>query len=244
MPDLNLATAIERHLEEQADLHVAVRVDGGEVILAGRVSTPEARQAAEDLAAPLAPGLKIANHIELESYLPDELRDLRIREADRGDSAWSGESHPATGWRPDAPLADTGTPPTQARDPGTGESGEPFLAPVDPVIGPDSRARPVVLGGFGLSSLDSVEVAPSAHDPSLGDEAVADAVRRELREDAATTALAIEVEVLDGVAHLRGVVAGPEDAEAAESVAARVPGVVEVADDLQFRSPPAAADAG
>jgi hypothetical protein len=44
MPNLDLATAIERHLEEQADLHIAVRVGEEEVILAGRVSTPEARQ--------------------------------------------------------------------------------------------------------------------------------------------------------------------------------------------------------
>jgi osmotically-inducible protein OsmY len=50
-------------------------------------------------------------------------------------------------------------------------------------------------------------------------------------------ALAIEVEVLDGVAHLRGVVAGLEDAEVAEAVTARVPGVIEVADELELRSP-------
>jgi osmotically-inducible protein OsmY len=236
MANLDLAAAIERHLEEQADLHIAVRVGEGQLILAGRVTTPEARQAAEDLAAPLAPGLKIANYIEVESYLPDELRDLHISEPERGEPARPSEFEAARGRVPGAPLADAGTPSTEARDPGTGESGEPFLAPVDPVVGLDPRGRPVVLGGFGLSSLDSLEVASSAHEPLLGDEAVADAVSRELREDAATAALAIEVEVWDGVAHLRGVVDGPEDAEAAEAVAARVPGVVEVADDLEFRS--------
>jgi osmotically-inducible protein OsmY len=75
-------------------------------------------------------------------------------------------------------------------------------------------------------------VEESASDPILGDEGLADAVRRELREDAATTALNITVEVWDRVAHLRGVVLRPEDAEAAEAVAARVPGLAEVADDL------------
>ena len=232
MPNLDLAAAIERHLEEQAGLHLAVRVRDGQVIIDGRVSTPEARRAAEDLAAALAPGLKIANQVEVETYVPEEVGHLRIRGPDDGEPLQSGELEPPTGLVHGTHPVDTGTRPPEARDPGTGESGEPFLAPVDPVLGLDPRGRPRVLGGFGLSSLDSVEVAPSAHEPLLGDEAVADAVRRELHEDAATTALAIEVEVWDGVAHLRGVVAGPEDAEAAEAVAARVPGVVEVADDL------------
>jgi osmotically-inducible protein OsmY len=39
------------------------------------------------------------------------------------------------------------------------------------------------------------------------------------------------------VAHLRGVVARPEDVEAAEAVAASVPGVGEIADDLEVRVP-------
>jgi hypothetical protein len=37
--------------------------------------------------------------------------------------------------------------------------------------------------------------------------------------------------------------AGPEDAEAAESVAARVPGILEVADELELRAPAAREDA-
>lgn len=74
-------------------------------------------------------------------------------------------------------------------------------------------------------------------DPANGDEAIADAVRRELHEDAATTDLAIEVEVWDRVAHLSGVVADPEEVNAAEVVAARVPGVGEIADDLDVRTP-------
>jgi osmotically-inducible protein OsmY len=69
----------------------------------------------------------------------------------------------------------------------------------------------------------------------LGDKALAEAVRRGLRDDAATTALDIEVEVWDRVAHLRGAVANPEDVDAAEAVAARVPGIGEVADDLALR---------
>jgi osmotically-inducible protein OsmY len=108
---------------------------------------------------------------------------------------------------------------------------------MDPVLTLNTRGQAQILGGFALSALDDVSVEASAVDPALGDEAIADAVRRELREDAATTALPIEVEVWDRVAHLRGVVAGPEDVDAAEAVAARVPGVAEIADDLEVRVP-------
>jgi osmotically-inducible protein OsmY len=90
---------------------------------------------------------------------------------------------------------------------------------------------------LGLSALDDVTLEASALNGVLGDEELADAVRRELRDDAVTTTLDIDVEVWDRVAHLRGVVAGPEDVDAAEAVAARVPGIGQVADDLDLRSP-------
>ncbi len=69
------------------------------------------------------------------------------------------------------------------------------------------------------------------------DEALADAIRRELREDALTTDLGVEVEVEQGVAHLRGVVGDIIDAENAEEVASRVPGVGEVVDELEITQP-------
>jgi osmotically-inducible protein OsmY len=65
-----------------------------------------------------------------------------------------------------------------------------------------------------------------------GDEAIADDVRRELREDAMIAFLSVDVAVNDGVVTLRGYVPHLEDADAAEEVAARVPGVVEVQDHL------------
>src|SRR2546425_457991 len=86
-------------------------------------------------------------------------------------------------------------------------------------------ARP--LGGWTPPAADDVEVAPSATGGVPGDEALADAVRRELREDAATTALELEVVVRDGRVRLRGQVPDIVDAENAEAVAARVPGVLE-----------------
>ena len=71
--------------------------------------------------------------------------------------------------------------------------------------------------------------------PVRDDDVLAKSIERELRHDALTAALGIEVEVWDRVVHLRGVVPGPSEAEAAESVAERVDGVGLVADDLQLR---------
>ncbi len=107
--------------------------------------------------------------------------------------------------------------------------------PTDPVVTTDRHGNTEVLGGFEPTSTEGVEVERSAEDNQPGDEALADAIRRELREDAATTDLQIDVLVRQGVAHLRGAVPGLEDAENAEEVAARVPGVREVVEELEVR---------
>lgn len=109
-----------------------------------------------------------------------------------------------------------------------------YFPPTDPVIATDRHGKVQVLGGFSATSDQSAEVEASASDAEPGDEALADAVRRELREDAATTDLAVEVEVNRGVVYLRGSVDGPEDAENAEEVAGRVAGVVEVVEELDI----------
>lgn len=111
--------------------------------------------------------------------------------------------------------------------------GEPVFPPTDPVLTIDERGDPQVLGGFNETSMEEVTVARST-DGQPGDEALADAVRRELREDAMTTDLGVEVQVREGVAILRGPVADMVDAESAEEVAGRVPGVIEVMDRTEI----------
>jgi len=61
-------------------------------------------------------------------------------------------------------------------------------------------------------------------------------VRRRLAEDAATTDLTIVVAVRNGVAHLRGQVTDLDDADNAENVAASVPGIREVVEELEVAS--------
>jgi hypothetical protein len=112
------------------------------------------------------------------------------------------------------------------------EDDTAYCPPIDPVVTTDRHGNPRVLGGFSSSSMESIEVEPSS-DGTLGDEAIVEAILRELREDAATTALQIDVRVAGGVAHLHGTVADIVDAGNAEEVAARVPGVIEVVDELK-----------
>jgi len=221
-----LSAMIEQRLRDEAGVHVAVRLEQSQITLEGLVQSPEASQAAKDLAADITVGYQIENHIEIIDARPDESRTVRIGEAE-------SETDGVRDWMR---TADAPAHVNDAED-ASGESGEPFVPPMDPVLTLNTRGQAEILGGFALSALDDVSVEPSTFEVALGDEAIADAVRRELREDAATTALAIEVEVCDRVAHLRGVVAGPEDVDAAEAVAARVPGVAEIADDLEIRVP-------
>jgi hypothetical protein len=105
-----------------------------------------------------------------------------------------------------------------------------YTPPIDPVVTTDEHGRTEILGGFG--SEEDLLPDRSASDGRVGDEALADAVRRRLAEDAATTDLTIVVAVRNGVAHLRGQVTDLDDADNAESVAASVPGVREVVEEL------------
>jgi hypothetical protein len=128
------------------------------------------------------------------------------------------------------PVEDfTSQPTTDAEDV---DSEGVIFPPTDPVVTTDQHGNTRVLGGFSPTASDA-PVARSTLDNLPGDEALADAIRRELREDAATTDLAIEVVVEQGIAHLRGRVPGLEDADNAEAVAARVPGLREVMEELE-----------
>ena len=115
------------------------------------------------------------------------------------------------------------------------EDDTAYSPPIDPVVTTDMHGNTRVLGGFSDSSMESIAVERSS-DGTLGDEAIAEAILRELREDAATTALQIEVQVRNGVARLRGSVTDIIDSQNAEEVAARVPGVTEVIDELNVSS--------
>jgi|GEM_PF-596360 len=108
-----------------------------------------------------------------------------------------------------------------------------YFPPTDPVVRPAwSNSREGLQGTFESDSMaDDVEPQPGS--PMRGDEALAGAIRIELRQDAATADLPIEVKVENRVARLSGQVSSIEDAENAEEVAGRIAGVLEVVDELE-----------
>ena len=230
---------IERAIREVAELDVVVEERGGTIVLEGVVDSERDRQAAEDIAADLAGDASIDNALEIQDVLPVSVEAF----TDELTSAELGESGAEVGERVDADeLNPDFTDQPLAHDPlaviGSGDDSEVdesdlvYTPPTDPVITTDAHGQAVVLGGFGTSATDEVSTGELADDQGFGDEAIADAVRRELLEDAATTALQIRVAVRDGVVQLHGRVRDLDDADAAEEVASRIPGVREVKEEL------------
>ncbi len=123
--------------------------------------------------------------------------------------------------------------PNNSGDDSVSDGDEVYVPPTDPVVAAGEHGEVEVLGGFSTTATDGVAPLPSASDNRLGDEAIEDAVRAALRRDAATTDLDVEVLVRNGVAHLRGRVSDLDDADNAEDVASRVPGVLEVVEELE-----------
>ncbi len=237
--DPQLSARLERQLAE-AGLPVVVEASDGALILSGVVETEEARQGVLDIVSSAAPSARVDDQLEVQTVLPTDIDRFSSDEpsAELLDSsaeivASGGEIEPDFTDQQVLrdPIAASG--PNDTED--LVESGdEVYSPPDDPVITTDARGRARVLGGFGED--DSIPVERSSMDSRPGDEALADAIRRELSEDAATSELSIVVAVRQGVAHLRGQVADLEDAENAEAVAARVPGVREVVEELDVAS--------
>lgn len=240
MEHADIERIIEQEMSSVAGVDGVVEIQDGAIVISGMVASESARQAALDVAVGLVPDMEIVDNLEISAVLPARIGDLHVSEAEAGSF----------------PVADAGTGDSEALEPGdftdqrllqdaSNEMGpasrehgfededvlegeDVYVPPMDPVMGPDGE----VLGGFSLSSMDDVAVERSSFDGQVGDEAIADAVRRELSEDSLTTGLAIQVLVRQGIVHLRGRVDDVLDVENAEEVAARVPGVVQVEESL------------
>ncbi len=225
-----LAERIEQAIEREAGLSILVEEDNGTVILTGLVETPRERQAAEDIALTVAPDARIDNSLEVTAEAPLSVDDYvaDVPTVPNLPDDVSELQEPSEEVLPDFTNEPDLVPSADQDDE---ESADTLFAPTDPVISVDDEGEAHVLGGFSPTSDESVAVTSSTLDNQPGDEAIADAVRRELREDASTTHLNLAVLVRDGVVTLRGVVEGIEDSENAEDVAGRVPGVVEVIDE-------------
>jgi hypothetical protein len=231
-----------RQALEQAGLYVAVEESDNVITLSGKVESNEARQAVVDIISAIAPGKPIDDGLEVEEIvpttsprftvddlpagdLPESLDDLRTRDLEIEPDFTDQELETST-----VDMAGEGG---ATIDP-MPEGETVFFPPTDPVVAPAAGGNLEVLGGFSPTSDETLEVAPSVLDDQPGDEALADAVRRELREDAMTTDLVIDVSVRRGVVRLRGTVPSLEEASYAEGVASRLPGVQEVVEELEI----------
>lgn len=242
MPQSTRAERIQRELASQAGIHVVVGETDNAIILSGRVPDNAARKRAVAIARSLTPDKRIENSLEVERIVAEGVADTIGPNVDGRNPDDLVQSPPAilgsTGLDAglgNVPLeteAEDVVDPTVFDDTSEVEPDPAYFPPTDPVIGTGQQGEVDVLNGWTPTSDASDEIAPSAEDNQPGDEALAEAIKRELREDASTTALQIEVQVDRGVARLRGKVDDLEDAENAESVAGRVPGVRDVIEDL------------
>lgn len=239
MDEPSLIERIEQQIAERAGLDVAVELSGTTVTLSGRVDTAEARQAAHDVVKSVLPEAEIDDNLEIEETVPLDVRDFDLDEPGGELPASLAEMRTQSDVEPDfseQPLVTStvemaGEASTTLDEPD--ESETVFFAPTDPVIMTSEQNQVEVLGGFAPTAGVDILVESSALDNQPGDEALAEAIRRELRRDAATTDLTIAVTVRRGVARLRGTVATLEDAENAEAVASQVPGLREVVEELE-----------
>jgi osmotically-inducible protein OsmY len=231
---------IEHQLAQEAGVYAAVEETATEVVLSGLISSEEQRRAAIDIASAIAPGKRIIDNLEMLDVLPEGLDSLHI--SPRSEERVEG-AQPGTSESEGLEAGDFGDqvihsntlgaagPSGFTSDGDISEGEEVYVPPTDPVLTPEGE----VLGGFGFSSGDSVTVETSSLGDRLSDGSIAAAIRQELREDASTTDLEIHVSVEGGVAELRGTVTSLDDAENAEAVASRVPGVVEVKENLKVQ---------
>lgn len=190
---------------------VACIVEEGHVILDGVVSSDECSYQLED-AARSVPGVRsVTNDLMVERF-----------------AAEVGNVVEGIDLTPDF-TAHVGTDDSME----AASEAEPYFPPTDPVVEPDRSTDGVeIVNGFAPTA---DEDAALANLPGLprGDDEIQQAVQSALHSDAATIGLPVRVKVQDGVVTLRGVVPSLEDADLAESVAAGVPGVEEVREELQ-----------
>ncbi len=227
---------------ESAGLYLAVEVRDGKIVLAGEVDSEAGKQAALDLATAVARQHRLSVDESIDvmdeqidgDYPTRSERQVPGFGAGEPDSGEDGveELEPAPGA---ATLSDVGTvDPDEAT-----EEGIPYFPPTDPPVRPEAGAEQLeMVNGWSPTSVDDFGDADADpdHQARHGDEQLADDIRRELREDALTTDLNVEVLVRNRVVFLRGIVQTLEDAENAEAVAARVPGVDSVLEQLTIPS--------
>ena len=244
--------------------NLAVAEANDRLFVSGIVVSERDRGDVESLARAVSPGWRIENLIEVERRIPAGMEaqpdnlgatgdigdrsgtELRENETERfADERDLIDSSVDTEMLPEELEPDFVSQPLETVDSNASNDSVPdldppvepdatYFAPTDPVITSDDEGMLMVDNGFAPADDTDEGYDKSTGDGQPGDQALIAAIQRELRRDALTTDLRIEVGVSRGVARLRGVAPTLEDAENAEAVAARVDGVLDVIEELDI----------
>jgi osmotically-inducible protein OsmY len=238
----DLGQQIMEAVRQQTGQNIVAAATDDLVILSGIVPSRRDHRHAATIAAALAGERRVDNELEIEQTLPPGA----VGYSATGQPIVPAVNEPADD---DGPIGDReldgdfmdqplDSNPDDIPNPSVvdylpdPEADPVYFPPTDPVLTANAAGNMEVLNGFAPTADDDLTAAPSTLDDVPGDEALEEAIQRELRQDAATTDLRISVVVREGVAHLHGTVPGLDDAENAEDVAARIPGVVDVIEEL------------
>lgn len=231
MDDAELKTLVDEIIAGYPESAIAADVKNGLVRLLGQVETEEQRRDIVSALRDLEGVRQVVDELSVELVAP-EGSHLTLHPQRPAEMEEEGSDVTYEGTEYDFNDA-TGT--TDVME--SSSEAEPFFPPTDTVLRPAGQAKQgyEVVGGFSPTSMED-EAGSEAPFSSVvrGDEEIADDVRRELAEDALTTDLDIRVTVRNGIVYLRGRVASLEDVEAVEEVSARVPGVVDVHEELDI----------
>ena len=232
-----------RELLDEAGIDVAVSVENRVARLIGPVDSIRLHEAALDLAGSVDGVRDIEDEISYEVISPD-----MVTEPNDDDEQFGYADRQSLQDDISDEDGDFSGSPGTVNQIEVIEDGATYFPPVDPVVEPVRGPRELeVVGGFQEEATDDTEEeSAEAFDESVplgegtrliqrDDDDILDDVNRELREDSETTTLKLHVSVRRGVVTIRGEVQSIDDAENAESVASRVPGVVEVVDRTEIR---------
>jgi osmotically-inducible protein OsmY len=232
--------AIRQEIEDllgRARLPLDVDVSSGHARITGPVDSKNNYQAALDIVRSVEGVTGIDDEIEVTTLAPDSAFD-----DEAASQGFEYAENPAIDENADVEYAgdmmeDVGAGASDVQE--AVEEAEPYFPPTDPVVTPTDDAQKLEkTGGWQDTSMDEVAEDPELDSdedeptsPSAGardDETIREDILRELRQDALTTDLGIDVEVVRGIVVLRGSVPSLDDAINAEEVARRVPGVKDV----------------
>lgn len=232
-----------QQLLDEARIPITVVVDDGVARLIGAVPSERLRQAAIDLASADRQIKRVDDEMNEEVVSPDMASEppddddefSYVDELTTSDAVSDEEDDFQAD---DEPREDSTLDYEEIV-----EDRETYFPPTDPVVEPERNSADIeIVGGFQSEATDDTdedeeeayaESVPLATGDRLlvrDDEDIRDEVIRELREDALTTDFQLNVDVFRGVVFLSGRLQTLDDAENAQAVAARVPGVIDVED--------------